>query len=119
MKKKHDFSIEALQIFMSAVLITLGVLLKKNEATESIGILFLAVPGMTLLCGLFMNYLTYKHIWSYPLLVTLVFDIQLALYYYSHRSAISKMIIIVAFVSILMTTLFHLLRIELFRPGRK
>ena len=118
MKKKHDYSIDALQLFMSAILIVLGVVLKDKENFRQVAILFLALPGMTLLCGFFMNMISYRHIWTYPLLVMLVFDVQIALYYYSDRTPMSKYLIVVAFISIILTTLFHLLRVELFK-GKK
>ena len=117
-KKKSTLASDLLQLFMSAVLIVLGILLKKNEPFADIAVMYLAIPGITLLCGFFLNMLRYKHIWIFPILVLLVFAVQVALYYYNVHFAFSKMLILVAFVSILLTTLFYLLHVDLFK-GRK
>lgn len=119
MKKPRYLMHDTLQLVMSAILIGLGILLKSNAPISTAAVLFLAIPGMTLLCGFFMNKIDYRHFITFPLILLLIMGIQDLLLYYTHPFPISFkfgiLMAVVIGVTVTMGTLYHMLHGELIK----
>ena len=110
---KSKISIDLLQLFMAAILVGLGLFLKGNEAFHNVAVLFLSIPGITLVISYFMNFLTYPRHWTFTVIVVLIYLLGDVLYYFRSGfeltpSIIVFSILVVGFTS-LIATFFHLL----------
>ena len=114
MKRFSGFSI--LQLVMGTILVVLGYMLNGGEdIMDNAPLIFCVVPGMVIIFGAFLNTVTFKKDWLFPILMILCCVIGYGIIYYMKGFELSKpniiIMVIIGCLTTLISTLFQLLNV--------
>jgi len=119
--KKDVITITLLQLAMAAILLGLGYLMQTHskETVTNMPIVLLCVPGAALLVSTVMNFFTYPTYWAFPTIVAAVCIVLDILAYqkfpYETSPLVIGLIIVIAGVTAVLGTLFHLLHAKIIK----